>query len=128
MLKEEYISLEPDTTGTLHDTIETSQRLVEADTLTYRILRHSFAYDKNYMLEVGKTTATISQYNRPLQRVALYVLIALILLTILVDLLYTRLVLRPLVLLSAPSYVNRRFPLRNIYLPLKRLRLISIPR
>ncbi|WP_315821754.1 hypothetical protein [Paraflavitalea speifideaquila] len=66
MLKEEYISLEPDTARLWHDTIETARRLVEADTLTYRILRHAFSYDKkNYLLEVGKTTATISQYNRP---------------------------------------------------------------
>lgn len=120
MLKEEYISLEPDTTGTLHDSIETSQRLVEADTLTYRILRHAFAYDKkNYILEVGKTTATISQYNRPLQRVALYVLIALILLTILVDLLYTRLVLRPLGIIIRTRLVNRRFPFKEHLPPIK---------
>lgn len=120
MLKEEYISLEPDTTGTLHDTIETSQRLVEADTLTYRILRHAFAYDKkNYILEVGKTTATISQYNRPLQRVALYVLIALILVTILVDLLYTRLVLRPLGIIIRTRLVNRRFPFKEHLPPIK---------
>ena len=120
MLKEEYISLEPDTTGTLHDTIETSQRLVEADTLTYRILRHAFAYDKkNYILEVGKTTATISQYNRPLQRVALYVLIALILLTILVDLLYTRLVLRPLGIIIRTRLVNRLFPFKQHLPPIK---------
>jgi two-component system sensor histidine kinase ArlS len=120
MLKEEYISLEPDTAETVHDTIETSQRLVEADTLTYRILRHAFAYDKkNYILEVGKTTAAISQYNRPLQRVALFVLIALILVTILVDLLYTRLVLRPLGIIIRTRLVNRRFPFKEHLPPIK---------
>lgn len=118
MLKEEYISLEPDTAGTLHDTIETSRRLVEEDTLTYRILRHVFNYDKkNYILEVGKTTATISQYNRPLQRVALYVLIGLIILTIVIDLVYTRLVLRPLGLIIRTRLVNRKFPFKE-HLPL----------
>lgn len=120
MLKEEYISLEPDTAGTLRDTIETSPRLVEADTLTYRILRHVFDYDKKkYILEVGKTTATISQYNRPLQLVALFVLIALIILTILVDLLYTRLVLKPLGLIIRTRLVNRRFPFKEHLPPIK---------
>ncbi len=120
MLKEEYISLEPDSARLWHDTIETARRLVEADTLTYRILRHAFSYDhKNYLLEVGKTTATISQYNRPLQRVALFVLIALILLTILVDLLYTRLVLRPLGLIIRTRLVNRRFPFKEHLPPIK---------
>lgn len=120
MLKEEYISLEPDTTGAFHDTIETSRRLVEGDTLNYRILRHVFAHqNKNYILEVGKTTSTISQYNRPLQRVALYVLIALIILTILVDLTYTRLVLRPLGAIIRTRLINTRFPFKEHAPPVK---------
>lgn len=120
MLKEEYISLEPDTTGALRDTIETSRRLIEGDTLNYRILRHAFAYQsKNYILEVGKTTSTISQYNRPLQRVALYVLIALIILTILFDLTYTRLVLRPLGTIIRTRLINTRFPFKEHAPPVK---------
>ena len=120
MLKEEYISLEPDTTGTFQDTIETSQRVVEADTLTYRVLRHVFPYDKkHYILEVGKTTATISQYNRPLQRVALYVLVGLIILTIVVDLVYTRLVLRPLGVIIRTRLLNRKFPFKEHLPPIK---------
>jgi signal transduction histidine kinase len=120
MLKEEYISLEPDSTGIFRDTIETSRRLVEGDTLNYRILRHVFAYqNKHYILEVGKTTATISQYNRPLQRVALYVLIVLIILTILVDLTYTRLVLRPLGTIIRTRLINTRFPFKEHAPPVK---------
>ncbi|MBO9565347.1 MAG: HAMP domain-containing histidine kinase [Niastella sp.] len=120
MLKEEYISLEPDSTGAVRDTIETSRRLVEGDTLNYRILRHSFAYkNKHYTLEVGKTTSTISQYNRPLQRVALYVLIVLIILTILVDLIYTRLVLRPLGTIIRTRLINTRFPFKEHAPPVK---------
>lgn len=114
MLKEEYISLEPDSSGILQDTIETARRLVEEDTLTYRILRHSFTYNnKLYLLEVGKTTATISQYNRPLQRVALYVLIGLIVLTLVLDLLYTRFILRPLGEIIRTRLVSRRFPFKD---------------
>ncbi len=120
MLKEEYISLEPDSTGFFRDTIETSRRLVEGDTLNYRILRHVFTYqNKHYILEVGKTTATISQYNRPLQRVALYVLIVLIILTILVDLTYTRLVLRPLGTIIRTRLINTRFPFKEHAPPVK---------
>ena len=120
MLKEEYISLEPDSLHSTGDTIETSRRLVESDTLTYRILRHGFAYkDKHYLLEVGKTTATISQYNRPLQRVALYVLIALIILTLIVDLLYTRLVLRPLGVIIRTRLIQTRFPFKEKLEPVK---------
>ena len=120
MLKEEYISLEPDSVARSYDTIETSRRLVESDTLTYRILRHAFPYkNQHYLLEVGKTTATISQYNRPLQRVALYVLIALIILTLIVDLLYTRLVLRPLGVIIRTKLLHNRFPFKEKLVPIQ---------
>lgn len=119
MLKEEYISLEP-VAEAVRDTIQTSQRLVEGDTLTYRVLNHKFSYQgKQYMLEVGKTVATISQYNRPLQRVALYVLSALIALTIITDLVYTRLVLRPLQVIIRSKLLNRQFPFREQLQPIR---------
>src|SRR5665647_1623392 len=40
MLKEEYISLFPAGNQRVRDTIETSQRIVENDTLNYRVLTH----------------------------------------------------------------------------------------
>lgn len=114
MLKEEYISIEPAGKDSLPDAIATLQRVVESDTLTYRVLSHVFAYHhKRYMLEVGKKTATISQYNRPLQKVALYVLFGLIILTTLVDLIFTRLLLRPLGVIISTKLVNRRFPFKE---------------
>lgn len=119
MLKEEYISLEP-TALLVRDTIQTSQRIVEGDTLTYRVLNHEFSHKgKQYMLEVGKTTATISQYNRPLQRVALYVLIGLIAVTIITDLVYTRLLLRPLNVIIRSKLVKQKFPFKEHLEPIK---------
>ena len=119
MLKEEYISLEP-VTQTIADTIQTSQRLVEGDTLTYRVLNHEFEYQgKKYMLEVGKTIATIDQYNRPLQRMALYILGGLIVLTILADLIYTRLLLKPLNVIIRSKLVNQQFPFTKNLQPIK---------
>ncbi|MEV4887643.1 HAMP domain-containing histidine kinase [Chitinophaga ginsengisegetis] len=114
MLKEEYISMEPAGNSNLPDTIATLQRVVEGDTLTYRVLSHIFTYQHNrYMLEVGKKTATISQYNRPLQKVALYVLFGLIVLTTLADLIFTRLLLRPLGVIISTRLVNRKFPFKD---------------
>lgn len=69
MLKEEYIALEPAAAKTLIDTIKTAQRIVERDTLSYRILMHTFSFEnKNYLLEIGKTTASINQYNKQIGR------------------------------------------------------------
>jgi len=120
MLKEEYISLEPANMELHTDTIETSRRIVENDTLTYRLLNHVFEYgNKKYMLEIGKTITAIDQYNGPLQRVALYVLIALIAFTLVIDLIFTRLLLRPLGLIIRTKLVNRKFPFKEDLVPVK---------
>lgn len=114
MLKEEYISLEPVDPSVRLDTIYTDDRIVEQDTLTYRVLMHSFtAGNQRYLLEVGKTTATISQYNRPLQRIASIVLLGLIGLTLIIDLLSTRYLLKPLGLIIRSKLINRKFPFKG---------------
>ncbi|WP_207429539.1 cell wall metabolism sensor histidine kinase WalK [Pedobacter sp. SYSU D00535] len=121
MLKEEYISLEEVNAGFNLDTIETTQRVFEGtDTLEYRLLSHTFnAGNSNYLLEIGKTTATINQYNRPLQRIASYVLVALILLTTIIDLFYTRFLLRPLELVIKSKLVDRKFPFNEDPVPIQ---------
>ncbi|MEP6749443.1 MAG: HAMP domain-containing sensor histidine kinase [Bacteroidota bacterium] len=120
MLKEEYISLDANLAGMAHDTIETARRIIDKDTLQYRILTHVLRYkNKSYVLEIGKTLASIDQYNQPLQRVALYVLIALIALTLLIDLVFTRVLLRPLGLIIKTKLLNRKFPFRDEHPPVK---------
>jgi len=120
MLKEEYIALEPVSGKSLIDTIETSERIVEQDTLNYRVLIHTFQMDKKYyLLEIGKTTATISQYNRPLQRIASIVLITLILITLIADLIYTRFLLAPLGKIIKSKLLNRKFPFNEDFHPIK---------
>lgn len=114
MLKEEYIALEPASPGTFIDTIRTTQRLVESDTLTYRVLSYTFkSRNRNYLLEIGKTTESIDQYNQPLQRLALSLLVVLIALTILIDLIFTRLLIRPLARIIGTKLVNRKFPFKD---------------
>lgn len=120
MLKEEYIALEPSTANIHIDTIKTAKRLVERDTLNYRILMHTFNYDgKNYLLEIGKTTSSINQYNKPLQRLALYVLMGLIALSLLFDLLFTRALIRPLGKIIKSKLSDRKFPFKNHPAPVR---------
>lgn len=114
MLKEEFIALLPVEAGLKMDTIKDSQRLIESDTLNYRVLSYTFKNkNKNYLLEIGKTTASINQYNKPLQRFALYVLITLIALTILIDLTFIRVLIRPLAKIINTRLINRRFPFKD---------------
>ncbi|WP_316841831.1 HAMP domain-containing sensor histidine kinase [Pedobacter gandavensis] len=114
MLKEEYIALEPAAKNLYIDTIKTAQRIVERDTLTYKILIHTFSYDqKNYLLEIGKTLSSINQYNKTLQKTALYVLMGLIALTLLIDLIFTRILIRPLGKIIKSKLINRKFPFKD---------------
>lgn len=111
MLMEEYIALEPVESSLAIDTIANTQRVIEQDTLNYRVLMHTFQIDsQHYLVEIGRTTSSISQFNRPLQRVALNVLVLLIGITLLVDLLFTRYLLRPLGKIIRTKLQNRRFP------------------
>ncbi|MES2651748.1 MAG: HAMP domain-containing sensor histidine kinase [Bacteroidota bacterium] len=114
MLKEEFIALLPVDNDLRMDTIKDSQRLIESDTLTYRVLSYTFKNkNKNYLLEIGRTTASINQYNKPLQRFALYVLITLIVLTILIDLTFIRVLIRPLGKIINSKLINRKFPFKD---------------
>jgi len=120
MLKEEYISLEPVEKGFKLDTIYTDERIIEQDTLNYRVLIHAFDTELGtYLMEVGKTIDTIDQYKRPLQRIATYVLLGLILITLIIDLFYTRFLLRPLVKIIQTKIINRKFPFNENTTPIK---------
>lgn len=114
MLREEFIALLPVASNMRMDTIKNSQRLIESDTLNYRVLSYTFKdKNKNYLLEIGKTTASINQYNKPLQRFALYVLITLIALTILIDLTFIRVLIRPLSKIIRNRLGSRKFPFKD---------------
>lgn len=120
LLKEEYISLERAKNIYSQDTIQTAQRIIEGDTVMYRILNQAFEYnDQLYELEIGRTIASISQYNGPLQRIALYVLGLLTILTLLTDLSFTRILLRPLQTIIQTKLINPVFPFKEIPPPIR---------
>lgn len=116
MLKDEYIALETVAQKLRLDTIRDTKRIVEQDTIAYRVL--SFTFQKNqkkYLLEIGKTTASINLYNDALQRFALYVLIILIALSIIIDLIFIRRLIKPLGEIMKLRLTNSRFPFKNIH-------------
>lgn len=111
-LKDEYLTIERDSLITRPiDTIKNEKRLVGRDTIEYRILSHTFKVNnENYLLEIGKSTATLNDTSAPLQSIAFVVLISMILLTILADQLYTNYLLRPLDLIIKNKLLNQKFP------------------
>ncbi|MFD2866677.1 sensor histidine kinase [Mucilaginibacter antarcticus] len=111
-LKEEYLTIETDSLPDHRvDTIKNERRLVERDTIEYRILSHTFKHEgKQYLLEIGKSVDTLDETSAPLQNIALVVLVSMILLTILADQLYTNRILRPLGLIIKTKLIGQKFP------------------
>ncbi|MCC8409664.1 HAMP domain-containing histidine kinase [Mucilaginibacter sp. UR6-1] len=116
LLKEEYISLDEVAADEYLDTILNERRIVEGDTIEYRILSHTFKVNKkNYLLEVGKSVSTLDDTSGPLQNIAFQVLVSMILLTILADQVYSNYVLRPLRQIIRTKLNSSRFPYTDSY-------------
>jgi two-component system sensor histidine kinase ArlS len=116
LLKEEYVSIDIDSLNEDIDTIVNENRLVEGDTIQYRILSHTFKVDKtNYLLEIGKSIDTINETTAPLQSIAFEILLGMILLTILADQVYSTYVLRPLGMIIKTKLIGHKFPHHTPY-------------
>jgi two-component system, OmpR family, sensor histidine kinase ArlS len=116
LLKEEYVSIDVDSLNETIDTIINENRLVEGDTIQYRILSHTFKVDKtNYLLEIGKSVDTINETTAPLQSIAFEILLGMILLTILADQVYSTYVLRPLGMIIKTKLIGHKFPHHTPY-------------
>jgi len=110
-LKQEYYSLDEDSLDESLDTIKNEKRKIEGDTIAYRILSYNFSVNKkNYLLEIGKSVDSIAANPKPLQNIALAVLLGMVLLTIMADLFYSNYVLRPLGLIIKTKLIGHKFP------------------
>ncbi|MBL4675980.1 MAG: HAMP domain-containing histidine kinase [Mucilaginibacter sp.] len=115
-LKEEYISLDVAPLKYHLDTIRDERRLIEQDTIDYRILSHTFQVGKkNYLLEIGKSTDSIGETTKPLQNIAFQILIGMVLLTILADQAFSSYILRPLNIIIRTKLVSKKFPSFTAY-------------
>jgi two-component system, OmpR family, sensor histidine kinase ArlS len=116
LLKEEYVSMDVDSTNQHIDTILNELRVVERDTIQYRILSHTFKVGgQNYLLEIGKSINTINETTTPLQNIALEILLGMVLLTILADQFYSTYVLRPLGRIIKTKLIGHKFPRHTPY-------------
>lgn len=97
ILKEEFISLER--TGVAEDLnyIDVTDRIIEGEEITYRVINYTFMVDgQKYLLEIGKSLASIQYARRNINRIILVFLGFIILITLATDLQYTRIILLPL--------------------------------
>ena len=97
ILKEEFISLERIDLEEDVNYIEVTPRLIEGEEIEYRVLNYTFRIDGDmYLLEVGKSLASILHTEKNIKKVMLVFLVFIILITFLTDFQYTHLLLRPL--------------------------------
>lgn len=97
ILREEFISLERiDTTSDLNY-IDVSNRIIDDDQISYRVINYTFVADgQKYLLSIGKSMTSILQSQKNTYQIILGFLVFIIIITMLTDLFYTRVLLRPL--------------------------------
>jgi signal transduction histidine kinase len=77
--------------------IEVSNRIIEDEEITYRVLNYTLIVDgQKYLLEIGKSLASIQNAKKNINRIILAFLVFIILATLVTDLQYTRIILKPL--------------------------------
>jgi signal transduction histidine kinase len=89
--------------------------LVDNETIDYRVLNYSFKInDETYLLEIGKSLASIRYAQRNIRKIILIFLISIIIITLGSDLFYTGRILKPLELIirklintSSPSLFDK---------------------
>jgi signal transduction histidine kinase len=97
ILKEEFISLERTNTGEELNQIDVSNRIIEDEEITYRVLKYTLIVDdRMYLLEIGKSLASIQNARKNIYKIILTFLVFIILVTLITDLQYTRVILHPL--------------------------------
>ncbi len=97
ILKEEFISLERIDLEEDWNFIEVATRIVDEETIDYRVLNYSIKIDgKTYLLEIGKSLSSIRYAAKNIRTVILLFLAIFIAVTLITDLTYTARILRPL--------------------------------
>ncbi len=97
ILKEEYVSLEKTDTIPDFNFIDIKSIQIEDEIITYRVLNYTVIIDgQKYLIEIGKSLSTLKNTRKNITRIILLFLAAIIIITLMTDLQYTSLLLKPL--------------------------------
>jgi signal transduction histidine kinase len=97
ILKDEFISIEKVPAGSNLNFIEASERKIEDEVISFRVLSYNFSYKgQSYLLEIGKSLESMMHARRNIVRLTWGLLLLIILITLFSDLYYTYRVLHPL--------------------------------
>ena len=97
ILKEEFISLEKTELEEDWNFIEITERIIDNETIKYRVLNYSFQINgETYLLEIGKSLESIEYTQRNITSIILLFLITIILITLVAELVYSGRIVSPL--------------------------------
>ncbi len=100
ILKEEFISLEKTELEEDWNFIEITERIIDNETIKYRVLNYSFQINgETYLLEIGKSLESIEYTQRNISSIILLFLISIILITLVAELAYSGRIVYPLKLI-----------------------------
>jgi signal transduction histidine kinase len=120
LLKEEYISLEPVDSQPLRFVNFTADRNLENEIVKYRILDHYFRRDgQHYLLEIGRSLSAISERHAMLQSLAFILLFSIAVITVFTDMVFMRLLLKPLNRIIDTKLRDVRHPATFNYTPIQ---------
>ena len=99
ILKEEYIFLKPipyQPNRSSKESFSTQPRTIEKNTDNYLILTYKFNFDgHSYLLEIGDTMDAVIQLKQTIREFTLLMLVVALLLTLVIDLIFTKYLLAP---------------------------------
>ena len=99
IFKEEFLSITPlprlpSDFGKIK--IENSERLLENELVKHRVLSRAFIFDNQlYQIDIGEGTSALDQLNITIRQFIILMLIAMVLLSIFLDMSFSRLLLKP---------------------------------
>jgi two-component system, OmpR family, sensor histidine kinase ArlS len=99
IFKEEFVAISPlarlpENFGVYH--IENAERKIENDVVKHRVLSKAFLYDNQlYNIDIGEGLGAVDQMNYTIRKFTIWMMIAVVALSIFFDLYFARLLLRP---------------------------------
>ena len=99
IFKEEFVSITPlailpPDFGKYH--IENAERKIDEETVKHRVLTQAFVYDNQlYSIAIGEGLSAYDQLNITIRKFTIWIMVAVVVISIFFDLLFARLLLRP---------------------------------
>ena len=119
ILKEEYILLERIAEPFLEDTIYNEDRIIEGESVTYRVCSFVFSFEDEYfLLEIGRSLETIKDIEKIIFRILYIIFFIFLLLTFFLDIAFGKWLVRPFKRIVENKLLHIKEPQQFQYTPI----------